>query len=208
VSDKIRVLVADDHFLVRRGIAALLSATEDLMLVAEARDGREAIVLYRSERPDVAILDVRMPGLDGPGAIRGIRAEFPDARLVALSNYEGDEEIHGALAAGAATYLLKRSVHEELTDTIRAVFRGEGKLPAEVKAKLAARGGQPVLTTRERHVLTQIAAGRSNKEIAAALGLSVNTINTHVAKLLGKLDAVDRTQAVATAVQRGLVRLD
>lgn len=205
---KIRLLVADDHSLVRLGLRAMADAAGDMVVVAEARNGREAIDAHRTHRPDIAILDVRMPVCSGLEAIVAIRQADPAAKLIALSHYDGDEDIQRCLDAGAWTYLLKRSVEDELAACIRATHRGERRLPPEVLARLALRDTRAGLSDRERQVLELLTRGKSNKEIAAALGVSVNTINTHVATILLKLGADDRTEAATIALQRGFVHLD
>lgn len=204
----IRVLVADDHPLIRQGIKAVLSTCDDIQVVAEASDGEEAVRAYHQHQPDVVLLDVRMPACDGPTAIKRIRESAPQARIIAISHYDGDQDILRCLEAGAATYLLKRSVDDELPQTIRAVEAGHSTLPTEVAARLSASAGKSNLTEREREVLSLLAIGRSNKEIALALKVSVNTVNTHVASILSKLGAEDRTQAARLAVLRGFVHLE
>lgn len=204
----IRILIADDQYLVRRGIRAIVEGSPEMQVVAEAEDGRQAVELYRSTRPDVAILDYRMPVLDGAAATAAIVNEFPDARIIALSHYEGDEDIHLCLRSGATTYVLKRSVDEELPETIRAVHQGVKRLSAEVATTLSSRAARGQLSARERSVLQSLSAGKTNKEIATELGLSTFTVNNHVANVLLKLDAKDRTQAVTIAIRRGLVHLD
>ncbi|MDX2024695.1 MAG: response regulator transcription factor [Deltaproteobacteria bacterium] len=208
MSHSIRILLADDHYLVRCGLRAIIEGSHDMEVVAEADDGVQAIKLYREVQPDIAILDCRMPVMDGPQAMAAIRSEFPNARLIALSHYEGDEHIALALKAGAATYVFKRVVDAELPEVVRAVFRGEAALPADVSARLQVRDGRAHLTERERAVLTLIARGKTNKEVANALGLSVNTINNYVAAVLAKLGVDDRTAAVTVALHRGLVHLE
>lgn len=204
----IRVLIADDHFIVRQGLRAILDATDDIQVVAEVRNGREAVAAFDEHRPDVALLDVRMPELEGHEAIAEIRRRHPDARLVAISHYEGDEDIYRCMSAGAATYLIKRTLEDELPDTIRATARGEKRITREVADALANRIGRPELTDREHQALRLLAKGLANKEIATALGISVNTVNTYVAAILLKLGVDHRTEAVAVAVQRGLIHLE
>lgn len=208
MSHRIRILLADDHFLVRCGLRAIIEGSQDMEVVAEAEDGAQAIKLYREVRPDIAILDCRMPVMDGPQAMAAIRGEFPDARMIALSHYEGDEHIAQCLESGAATYVFKRVVDAELPQVVRSVFRGQAALPADVSARLQSHSGRSRLTDRERAVLSLIAKGKTNKEVANALGLSVNTINNYVAAILLKLGVDDRTAAVTVALHRGLVQLD
>lgn len=208
MTNKIRLLVADDHALVRLGVRAMAAAAGDMTVVAEACNGREAVEVFLRERPDVAVIDVRMPELGGPEAIRAIRDTVPDAKLIALSHYEGDEDIARCLDAGAIAYILKRSVEDELAACIRAAHRGEQRLSPDVRARLEHRESRPKLSERESQVLAHVARGMSNKEIATALGVGVSTINTHVATILLKLGADDRTEAVTIALQRGFVTLD
>jgi DNA-binding NarL/FixJ family response regulator len=203
-----RVLVADDHYVVRQGLRAILEAAGDLAVVAEAKNGHEAVALFGREQPDVAILDVRMPELDGVSAMKEILQKHPEARLLALSNYEGDVDIQRALDAGAASYVLKRSIDESLPGIVRAVARGERRLPREVRARLAESSPRSHLTERETEVLQMVAHGRSNKEIAGELGLSVNTVNNHLSSILVKLGVADRTEAVTSALARGIVRME
>lgn len=207
-AERITVLIVDDHFLVRQGIVALLSTAPDIAVAGEASTGAEGIALHASLRPTVALIDLRLPDMEGGQVIRAIRQASPGARLIALSSYEGDQDIHAALEAGAATYLLKRSVQHDLLEAIRAAAAGTAALPDEVEKRLAVRSRFGELTAREREVLDLLARGRANKEIAVILDVSVNTVNTHVAHIIEKLGAEDRTHAVATAVRRGLVRLD
>lgn len=204
----IRVLIADDHFIVRQGMRAVLDDADDIVVVAEARNGREAVAAFEEHRPDVALLDVRMPELSGEQAIAEIRGRHPDARLVAISHYEGDEDIYRCMAAGAATYLIKRTLEDELPETIRATARGEKRISREVADALANRIGRPTLTEREHQALQLMAKGLANKEIASALAISVNTVNTYVAAILLKLGVDHRTEAVAVALQRGLIHMD
>ncbi|HEV8716970.1 MAG TPA: response regulator transcription factor [Candidatus Binatia bacterium] len=204
---RIHVLIADDHPVVRRGLAALIEEWEDLALVGAANNGWEAVELYRRHRPDITLLDLRMPDMDGVTAIAAIRAQDATARIIVLTIYDDDEDIYRALQAGAAAYLLKDVPPEELVETIRAVHAGQTRISPPVAAKLAARMREPALTSRELKVLQLLVAGKSNKEIEAALFLSADTVKTHVTHILRKLGVSDRTQAVTFALKRGLVRL-
>jgi two-component system NarL family response regulator len=204
----IRVLIADDHGMVRMGLREMLSLSADMSVVAEACDGHDAVDLYRQHRPDVAILDIRMPGWNGIDAIEAIRSEFPAARLIALSNYEGDEDIYRAIRAGAKAYLFKNVAGEDLIATIAAVHEGRPILAADVAQRLAQRVGAPSLTPRELEVLKEMARGAGNSAIAAALGISHETVKVHVKRILDKLDVETRTQAISTALQKGIVHLD
>jgi len=207
VTAPIRVLIADDHAVVREGLAAMIARRTDMQVVAEATDGAQAVELARAQQPDVILMDLRMPQLNGVEAITQIRAERPEARVIMLTTYDGDEDIYRALRAGAMAYLLKDTPRDDLLDTIRAVHAGQKRIPPEVAAKLAERVTAPELTERELEVLTLIVAGRSNKEIGVALTISEGTVKVHVASILGKLGVSDRTQAATTALQRGIVHL-
>jgi two-component system NarL family response regulator len=205
----IRVLIADDHPVVREGVAAMIERRPDMTVVAEAATGREAVAAYRAARPDVVLMDLRMPDMTGVEAIGAIRGEFPGARIIVLTTYDGDEDIYRGLQAGARAYLLKDAPRDDLLDAIRAVHAGQSRIPPAVAARLAERVlAGPELTARELEVLQGIVAGRSNKEIGAALGISEGTVKAHVNSILGKLGVADRTQAVTTALQRGIVHLD
>ena len=204
----IRVLIADDHGMVRMGLREMLSLSPEMTVVAEACDGKDAVAAYREHKPDVAILDVRMPGWNGIEAIEAIRNEFPAARLIALSNYEGDEDIYRAIRAGAKAYLFKNVAGEDLIATIVAVHDGRPVLAADVAQRLAARVGAPSLTPRELEVLREMARGSGNSTIAIALGISHETVKVHVKRILDKLDVETRTQAISIALQRGIVHLD
>jgi DNA-binding NarL/FixJ family response regulator len=208
VDNPIRVLCADDHSLVRKGIALILANEPDMRLVAEATDGEDAIALFRQHRPDVTLMDLRMPGVDGVAAIRAIRKDFPDARIIALTSYDGDHEIYGALQAGVSGYLLKEMVHTEVLRAIRIVHEGKRLMPPEVVERLAEHFPQVALTPREVEVLGHVAKGLSNGEIAARLGTAAGTVKIHVQNILAKLNASDRTHAVTIALQRGILHLD
>lgn len=204
----IRLLIADDHPVVREGLAAMLNRRADMTVVGEASSGREALALYRREQPDVTLMDLRMPELGGVEAIATLRAEFPNARFIVLTTYDGDEDIARALKAGAQAYLLKDTPRDELLDAIRAVHAGGKRIAPEMAAKLADRLTTPELTDRELEVLKLIVAGQSNKEIGASLAITKGTVKVHVNNLLGKLGVSDRTQAVTEALRRGIVHLE
>lgn len=204
----LRILIADDHPVVRQGLAALIDRQPGMQIVAEAGTGREAVEAYAATRPDVALIDLRMPDTDGAEAIGLIRAAFPAARLIVLTTYDTEEDIYRGLRAGAMAYLLKDAPPHDLLSTIRAVANGQKHIPPQVAAKLAERMLTPELTERERDVLRELVAGRSNREIGAALAISEGTVRTHVQSILSKLGAQDRTQAVTMALRRGLMRLD
>lgn len=204
----IRLVIADDHPVVREGLAAMCNRRPDLTVVAEAENGQQAVAAVLEHRPDVVLMDLRMPVLGGVDAIGQIRAEWPEARIVVMTTFDGDEDIFRALQAGARAYLLKDTPREEIVDAIRAVHAGQKRIPPEIAAKLADRLTAEPLTDRELAVLKQIVAGQSNKEIGAALGIAEGTVKVHVNSLLGKLGVEDRTQAVTEALRRGIVHLD
>ncbi|HLN03676.1 MAG TPA: response regulator transcription factor [Bryobacteraceae bacterium] len=203
----IRVLTVDDHALLRNGIRRLIGAESDMQLVAEASTGREAVEAFRAHRPDVTLMDLQMPDINGIEAIIAICSEFPGARIIVLSTYSGDVQVVRAIEAGARGYLLKTNVNKELLGTIRAVHAGQKRIPAEVASGLAEHTGEDELTEREIHVLRLIAAGNANKEIAAQLDLAEDTIKRHVTNILSKLGANDRTHAVTIALKRGIIEL-
>jgi two-component system, NarL family, response regulator len=203
----IRILTVDDHALLREGIAALLNAEPDMKLVAEASNGQEAIEKFRSYRPDVTLMDLQMPGLNGIEAITGIRREFPNARIIVLTTYTGDVQVVRALEAGARAYILKANVHKELPQTIRAVDAGQKKIPDEIASELAKHIADDNLTGREIDVLRLIATGNSNKMIADRLSISEATVKGHVTNIISKLAANDRTHAVTIGLQRGIIEL-
>src|SRR5215469_5206295 len=206
-SSLIQVLSVDDHTLVREGIAAILEAESDMRLVAEATNGREAIQRFRQHRPDVTLMDLHMPDLDGIEAIARIRAEFPGARIIVLTSYSGDARMVGALKAGASGYLLKHTLRRELLDAIRAVHAGSRRIPPEIATEIAEYAGAETLTARELAVLKQVAAGRSNKAIALDLQISESTVKAHLKTILAKLDADGRTHGVMIAVKRGIIHI-
>jgi DNA-binding NarL/FixJ family response regulator len=203
----IRVLCVDDHPLVRKGIASILGNEADMQLVAEGGNGRDAVALFRQHRPDVTLMDLRMPEVDGIAAIRLIRDEFPDARIIALTSYDGDHDIYRALEAGVRGYLLKEMVHTEVLNAIRVVHAGRRLVSQEVAGRLGESLSQVALTPREVEVLGLVAQGLANKEIAARLGTAGGTTKMHVQNILAKLGATDRTHAVTIALQRGIIHL-
>ena len=201
------ILIADDHSVVREGLVSLVKRKSDMTVVAEASNGREAVDLWKEHRPDVTLLDLRMPELDGVGAIKEIR-EFDDgAHIIVLTTFDGDEDIYRAIKAGAKGYLLKDTAREALMESIRRVHAGETCIPPALAAKLADRVSGEALSAREIEVLQRIAAGKSNKEIGAELFISEGTVKTHIKSIFSKLDVVSRTEAVATATRRGLIQL-
>jgi two-component system NarL family response regulator len=205
--DKIRVLIADDHVTVTAGLASIIGLQPDMMVVAEAANGREAVDLWRKHRPDLTLLDLRMPVLDGVGAISEIRLEDASARVIVLTTYDTDNEIYRAIRAGAKGYVLKDARREELLDCIRRVSRGETSIPPALLEKLAAGVSSETLTGRELDVLTLLARGKSNKEIGANLYISETTVKAHLRSIFAKLNVLSRTEAVAAASRRGLVQL-
>jgi len=208
MTDTIKILIVDDHHIVRQGLAALLKTVPGFHVLAEAADGEQAVELFRKHRPDVTLMDLRLPKMNGVDAIAKIRETAPGARIVVLTTFDGDEDIYRALQAGAKGYLLKGMDLAELSDAIRAVHSGKTRIPPRVAEKLAERMSGATLTGRELEVLKLIVAGKSNKDIGNALFISEATVKTHVNSLLSKLGVEDRTQAATTALQRGIVHLD
>ena len=204
----IRIVIADDQHLVRQGFRSMLERLPSMEVVAEASTGQEAVEQYARHRPDILLLDLRLPDMCGVDVIRAVREQFLIARIIVLTTYGGDDEIYQSLRAGAKAYLLKDVTLEELVDCIEKVHRGQTCVPPPVAAKLVERTASPELTERELDVLRRIVAGRSNKEIAADLGIAEGTVKTHVNHVLDKLGVHDRTQAALAAVKRGLVRTE
>jgi DNA-binding NarL/FixJ family response regulator len=203
----IRVLLADDHAIVRSGVAQILNEQAGIQVVAEASDGEQAIELYRRERPDVALIDLRMPVVEGAQVVERVRREFPDAVLIILTTYDTDDDIEGALRAGAKAYLLKDVSPHDLVACVRAVHAGRTWVSPTIASKLVERMTRVQLTPREMSVLKLLAVGKANREIAEALSISEGTVKIHVTHLFEKLNVTSRTEAIATAMRRGLVRL-
>jgi DNA-binding NarL/FixJ family response regulator len=207
MSDPIRILVAEDHLVARVGVSTIVNMQPDMAVVAEASDGQQAVEMYRKYLPDVVLLDMRMPVMGGVEAATAIRAQYPNARMIALTTYGGDEDIRRALAAGVQAYLTKDVLHDELLKAIRAVHAGQTYLPPAVAAALAAQFPRPDLSAREIQVLELIVRGLANKQIAYHLGIAEHTVKNHVKNILSKLGAQDRTQAATAAIQRGIIHL-
>jgi len=206
-TNSIRILAVDDHPMFRQGIAGLVAAQSDMCLVAEAANGQEAIQQFRAHHPDVTLMDLQMPEINGLDATMAIRGEFPDARIIVLTTYMGDVQVLRALKAGARGYLLKQSLNKELTDAIRAVHAGRKVLSNEVSLQLAEHAGEDLLTPAEIRVLRLIAEGHANKEIGAQLAISEETIKSQVRSILSKLNANDRTHAAMIGLRRGIIEL-
>jgi len=205
LTNAIRLMLVDDHFLLRQGLQLVLSLKDDLKVVAEAENGREAIEQFRKHRPEITLMDLRLPDMTGTDALRAIRKEFSEARIVMLTTYDGDEDIHRALGAGAAGYLLKNVPADELIEAIRMVHAGKTCIPVAVAKRLAERDAYKELTERELEVLQLVVKGMSNKEIADVLNFTEFTAKAHVRNILAKLDVADRTEAATLAIIRGLV---
>jgi DNA-binding NarL/FixJ family response regulator len=205
--DPIRVLCVDDHPLVRKGIASILANEPDLVLIGEADNGRDAVRMFRELQPDVVLMDLRMPELDGIDTTRTIRAEFPEARILALTSYDGDQDIYRALEAGVRGYLLKETAHADVVRAIRTVYAGRRLMPPDVAERLSEYFPHVALTVRETAVLKLVSEGLGNKEIADRLGTASGTVKMHVQNILDKLGAADRTHAVTMAIRRGILHL-
>jgi DNA-binding NarL/FixJ family response regulator len=208
VDGKLKIMLVDDHYLVRMGLSSVIALERDMAICAEASTGAEAIGLYRVHRPDVTLMDLRMPGMSGVDTTLAIRVEFPDARIIVLSTYVSDEEIYSALQAGAMAYLVKSVARDELMQTIRKAAAGRRHVPPEVADRLADRMSRATLSLRELDVLRLLVKGRRNREIANALDITEGTVKLHVSSILGKLEVTDRTEAATVALRRGLVGLD
>ena len=204
---KIRVLIADDHFVVRMGLLGVVNTEPDMEVVGEAADGVQVVELFRKLNPDLVLMDLRMPVKDGIAATREIKSSHPNARVLMLTTYDGDTDIHRAMQAGAQGYVLKNSTGDKLIPALRAVASGEKWIPKEVATRLASRKMFEELTPREIEVLQQMARGLANKEIADVLGISEHTVKDHLKSILGKLRVADRTEAVTVALQRGIIQL-
>ena len=204
---QIRILVADDHPVVREGLRGLIAVQPDMVVVAEASNGREAIQQFRIHRPDVTVMDLQMPEMNGVDALSAIRIEFPGAKIIMLTTYVGDVQIFRALKAGAQGYLLKAVMHKELPDNIRTVYAGRKVMAPEAAAQVAEHSGEEALTPKELEVLRLIAAGNANKEIGAQLSISEESVKSRVKNILGKLGARDRTHAVTLGLKRGIIEL-
>jgi two-component system NarL family response regulator len=204
---KLKIMLVDDHYLVRVGLASIIALESDMSVCAEASSGEQAVLQFRTARPDVTLMDLRLPGISGSDATQAIRAEFPDARIIVLSTYSTDEETYVALQAGAMAYLLKSVQRAELVQAIRKAAAGERHIPPDLAARLAARQPRSQLSPRELDVLRLLVEGKRNKEIAGALDISEGTVKIHVSSILSKLGVFDRTEAVAAALQRGILQL-
>lgn len=204
-ADVIRIMAVDDHPLFRSGISALLASQPDMKLIAEASNGKEAIEQYRAHRPDITLMDLQMPEMSGLDAIIAIRAEFPDARIIVLTTYTGDVQVLHAMKVGARAYLLKNLLHKELLETIRAVKAGKKTISPEVSFQIAEHAADDALTPAEVETLKLIAAGNANKQIAALLSISEETVKGRVKNILSKLGANDRTHAVTIGMKRGII---
>jgi DNA-binding NarL/FixJ family response regulator len=204
---KIRILIADDHFIVRMGLTALVNMEPDMEVIGEAANGAQAVDIFGKLNPDLVLMDLRMPVKDGIEATAEIRNKFPTARILMLTTYDGDEDIHKALQAGAQGYVLKNSTAEALIPALRAVAAGQQWIPKDIASRLVSRKSFEELTPRELQVLHQLAKGLANKEIADTLNISEHTVKDHLKSILGKLRVADRTEAVTTAIQRGIIHL-
>ncbi|HJQ26931.1 MAG TPA: response regulator transcription factor [Blastocatellia bacterium] len=205
---RIRILVADDYLVVRKGLVTVINSQPDMVVVAEAMNGRQAVEMFQQHEPDILLIDLRMPLMSGLEAVKAIRQQWADARIIVLTMYDGDEDIYRAFQAGARAYLLKDMVGEQMLTAIREVYAGRRHIPPEIGARLAERMPLSELTAREVEVLSLIVKGLTNSEIAGVLKISKGTVKIHVNNIYGKLGVNDRTQATTTALQRGIVHLD
>jgi DNA-binding NarL/FixJ family response regulator len=203
----IRILIVDDHPILREGVVAVVANEDDMKVIAEAGNGIEALELFRKHAPDITLMDLQMPGLNGLEAIRAIRNEAPQARIIVLTTYSGDMQAVRALKAGASGYLLKSTLRNDLIDTIRLVHAGRRRVPPEIAAEIAEHVADQGLSEREIEILAEVARGGANKEIARLLSISAGTVNAHVKNILQKLHAKDRTQAVTIAIKRGIIEI-
>lgn len=204
---RIRIMIVDDHPILRFGVTAMIEGQSDMQLVGEATNGADALTLFRSVRPDVTLMDLQMPRLNGVDAIVAIRREFPNARIIVLTTYDGDAQAMRALKAGAVGYLLKSTVRKDLLDTVRAIHAGRRHLPPEIAQEIAFHASDEALSERETNVLKHVAAGKANKEIAWLLSISEDTVKAHMRSIFAKLAVNDRTQAVTAALRRGIIEL-
>lgn len=208
MKNKIRIMVVDDHFVVRMGLSGSINIEPDMVIETDVSTGQQAIEQYRKHRPDIVLMDLKLPGMDGVETTCTICKEFPDAAIIMLSTHDGEEDIYRSFQAGARSYILKTAARDDLIRTIRTVHSGEPCISPAIGARLAERMSRTELTTREIEVLKLIAGGKSNKEIGGALGIAEVTVKLHVGHILTKLNASDRTQATTTALQRGILHLD
>ncbi len=206
--DKLKIMIVDDHYLVRVGLTSIIGLEQDMTICGEASSGEQAVSMFAVKRPDVTLMDVRLPGMSGIAATEAIRADFPEARVIVLSTYISDEEVYAALKVGAMAYLVKSVAREELIQAVRKAASGRRHVPADLAARLADRMSRASLSSRELDVLRLLVGGKRNREIATALDITEGTVKLHVSSILGKLGAVDRTEAVTVALQRGLISLD
>ena len=205
---RITVLCVDDHRIVREGLRMIINSEPDMVVIDAAATGSEAVMRYREHRPDITLMDLRLPDIGGVEAIREIRHLNPAARIIVLTMYKGDEDIHRAIVAGASTYLLKDTLADDLPRIVREVHAGQQTLPADVAARLQERAAHPTLTAREIEVMKLVAAGQRDKQIAVALSLSTHTVRVHMKNIFAKLDVRDRTEAMSVAIRRGIIHID
>ena len=208
MGEKLKIMIVDDHYLVRVGLTSIIGLEQDMTVCGEAASGEQAVAMYAARRPDVTLMDVRLPGMSGIAATEAIRAGYPDAKIIVVSTYISDEEVYAALKVGAMAYLVKSVAREELIQAIRKAAAGRRHVPADLAARLADRMSRASLSGRELDVLRLLVGGKRNREIASALDITEGTVKLHVSSILGKLGAVDRTEAVTVALQRGLIQLD